>query len=284
MEHETDAAALQLDTDTPCIECGYDLAGLSAAGVCPECAAPVTNTLRGGLLRFSDPQHLKRLQRGAALTLLGCFGAAVMGIASGMAEGAGAAAGVEIAMLAISLCAIGAMLLGWWWLTSADPASIQRDRLKASRMSVRISVLVMIVLGVIGIPFVVGASLLSEPLLGDILLVLASIALLGATFVQFLAMCFSIWHVRGLSARFPDSKLRGRAGITLRLLALSIILMLSGLLAAMVGVFVGLTVVMAGALALLVSIIMYLLTIERARSLLAKTLRQATASPIGVGA
>ncbi len=39
-----------LTGDHACARCGYNLRGLTRGGLCPECAAPVGDSLRGNLL------------------------------------------------------------------------------------------------------------------------------------------------------------------------------------------------------------------------------------------
>lgn len=55
-------------TDLPagarCAACRYNLAGLSAGSACPECALPVEDSLKPGLLRFADRQWLGRVADG----------------------------------------------------------------------------------------------------------------------------------------------------------------------------------------------------------------------------
>lgn len=55
--------------DLACINCGYNLRGLRGDGVCPECANPIGQSLRGDRLIFSSSEWLKHLRRGAALML-----------------------------------------------------------------------------------------------------------------------------------------------------------------------------------------------------------------------
>lgn len=55
--------------DIPCINCSYNLRGLIPELSCPECGIPICESLRGDLLRFSDPRLIRRLQLGVALKL-----------------------------------------------------------------------------------------------------------------------------------------------------------------------------------------------------------------------
>src|SRR5690349_13112312 len=49
-----------------CLQCGYDLRGLSPDGVCPECEFPIERTLAFPQLR-EDRVYLARVRRGAAV-------------------------------------------------------------------------------------------------------------------------------------------------------------------------------------------------------------------------
>ncbi len=57
------------DPDTRCIRCGYALMGLSLSGDCPECGAPVLQSISEDLIVHADPRWRAGLMLG--LTLLG---------------------------------------------------------------------------------------------------------------------------------------------------------------------------------------------------------------------
>lgn len=63
----------------PCINCGYDLQGLTIDSNCPECGGPIARSWNQGLLRFSDLRWLRRVQRGLMLMSLG-FYAPLLGV------------------------------------------------------------------------------------------------------------------------------------------------------------------------------------------------------------
>ena len=54
-----------LGYDHPCIECDYNLRGLAIGASCPECNSPVTDSLKRRLLRYANPQYIRRLRSGA---------------------------------------------------------------------------------------------------------------------------------------------------------------------------------------------------------------------------
>lgn len=76
--------------DLSCIECGYSLRSLPAAGVCSECGSPVPPSLNRDRLLFADPAWLGRVGSGAGVLCLwvpcvavGLFIMALLGSFSG---------------------------------------------------------------------------------------------------------------------------------------------------------------------------------------------------------
>src|SRR4051794_20030737 len=41
----TATAPVVVPSDVPCLKCGYNLRGLAASGLCPECAEPIARSL-----------------------------------------------------------------------------------------------------------------------------------------------------------------------------------------------------------------------------------------------
>jgi hypothetical protein len=75
-------ASLGTRRPLPCEQCGYDLRGLSAEGVCPECGHAIAQSLRNGLGHV-EPADLAAIASGthavawavglSPLTIIGCF-------------------------------------------------------------------------------------------------------------------------------------------------------------------------------------------------------------------
>jgi hypothetical protein len=74
-----------------CISCSYNLMGLHAEGLCPECGTPIALSLRDNLLINSAPEYLKRIHKGVflvqaaiivmiVLALVGFFGVMIAGL------------------------------------------------------------------------------------------------------------------------------------------------------------------------------------------------------------
>jgi hypothetical protein len=53
-----------------CASCSYNLQSLPADALCPECAKPISETLRGDLLALADPIWVKKLYRGTLLVTI----------------------------------------------------------------------------------------------------------------------------------------------------------------------------------------------------------------------
>ena len=50
-----------LETDAPCGECGYNLRGLPADSICPECAHPIADSLKVDLYPLGTGRDLRYL-------------------------------------------------------------------------------------------------------------------------------------------------------------------------------------------------------------------------------
>ena len=123
-------AALEADPRR-CISCGYDLTGLPADAACSECGTPVAASLAGGGLRHREPEYIDRLRRGAmlahiailtavAVIVLGFFAAIVVsnpGIAGGFLAGL-----IQLFVTFGGLAPGVIAAIGWWMLTTPDPA------------------------------------------------------------------------------------------------------------------------------------------------------------------
>jgi hypothetical protein len=62
-----DLAASVVAIDQECMQCGYNLRGLSATGRCPECGQFVHQSMRGDLLRYANPEWLRKIKLGLNL-------------------------------------------------------------------------------------------------------------------------------------------------------------------------------------------------------------------------
>ena len=128
-----------------CRRCGYDLSGLSATGVCPECAMSVRRSLMGDPLSSSDPAYVAALARGALIAewtviLYVLLRVSRVYVASTLA---GAALGDALGLVMVGLNV--ASLAGWWMLTTRDPALGVLDPGGRARRVLRVALVLMIV-------------------------------------------------------------------------------------------------------------------------------------------
>ncbi len=113
---------------TTCVACGYPLHGMTLDARCPECAAPVRDSLRGDLLAVASPEYVRLLARGLALIIAGSLVTFAWWIVTPLLFAIGVDNGLlaprAALVLAQSVDLLGALLLliGWWVATTPDPA------------------------------------------------------------------------------------------------------------------------------------------------------------------
>ena len=115
--------------DPHCVHCGYNLRGLATDGRCPECGALIAPSLRNDLLSVADSGWLSRVHRGLTLIyavfvtfLPSSTVLVVVGIPVIRAGSATPTRTVILVLFAALPIAAGiSLLLGIFWLTTADP-------------------------------------------------------------------------------------------------------------------------------------------------------------------
>jgi len=140
-----------------CRGCGYDLKGIAADGVCPECTSAVDRSIRGDLLQFCDPAWLDRLRQGLLLIFFGIISgtvaqigimiAAVIAAAIGAATG-GASRAMTIVMVTGGLVtAIVALVnvIGAWLVTTQDPGRAETEAQLSVRNVARFAIMASLV-------------------------------------------------------------------------------------------------------------------------------------------
>lgn len=125
MSDVTPTMAQVLEADTLCRRCGYNLRGLAATGLCPECATPIALSLVGNLLKQADPDWLDRLRLGTSLKLWNILLGILVAVAAGVILQAG------LPQPLVSIVALAAGALGLWatfLITSQEPRiALQED-------------------------------------------------------------------------------------------------------------------------------------------------------------
>lgn len=197
--------------DRPCLSCGYNIRGLPALGHCPECGAPVSRSLQRRLLRYSGHEHVRTLHRGALL-VEACLGAGVgatllfIVFASVFGRWLGWNPPVVEFLSSIVWLLIGLLsALGWWWLSTPDPADEFARHDNRSRTLLRWSLIAYIAIATIAFAASLGGlgQRVSAPVAQGLGLVAAVIRI-----AQHLV---SLYYLRSLALRLPSRRIAGAA-------------------------------------------------------------------------
>ena len=190
-----------IDHDLPCRHCGYNLRGMTEDRACPECGTAVGRSLLGDMLRFSDPQWVRTLSRGAAWILwsvlvgllLGILGAVVGFVAAINSGGVGSGL-LNFYIGLLSLLPSIIYLVGVCYLTAPEPAVVEQSGLPL-RLLLRWTVVISTIISMLGI----GLALTSPVMTGVTDLLSSIVGLVGyiALFV----------YARRLALRVPDYNL-----------------------------------------------------------------------------
>lgn len=189
-----------IDVDAACKRCGYNLRGLPEDGRCPECGTPVSLSMRGDQLRFSDPNWLDKVATGLGII----FWMMVLGTVGGLLVGLVSARNQFLAAL-LGLVASAINVYGVWLLTERDPSHVGEDKWAAARRAVRVT----LIIGLVAYPlqFVLATpGVLRPEFMVLIAIVIALVSLIGL-YGQFATFQYYEW----LARRVPDHKLGDRA-------------------------------------------------------------------------
>lgn len=204
--------------DVPCRHCGFNLRGLSPAGNCPECGAPIQRSLGGDYLIYSSLQYVSSLHRGVLYILIATIISFVWGLivstvayirvfsmmaTTGAAPTYGGASTFSVTgnhtydllLSLVSLPLSIVSLYGWWLFSSQDPAQRYGDIGEMPRRVVRITVFVMA--AVTAGSIVVQAATSINPAAVILQFGILGVVLL-ATLAQFFATMF---YIRWLAPR-----------------------------------------------------------------------------------
>jgi hypothetical protein len=118
-DHTDNQGAIAIDL--PCLQCGYNLRGLDPAGRCPECGADIALSTRGDLLRFANPDWLRRVKLGADLMLATILLSLVLGLGVACLSAVLASATAGIFSIFMALAAGGCQLAAVFLITTQEP-------------------------------------------------------------------------------------------------------------------------------------------------------------------
>lgn len=194
-----DSAGLVI-ADLPCRKCSYNVRGLPVASRCPECGAPVGVSVNGDLLRYSEPQWLQNLSKGAAFAFWGVLVSMVATIVGGII------AQVTVPLMAPIATMVGGLvyLYGAWLLTEPDPSGLGEDQYGRARQIIRIA----LIAGLVGAGVeAINATLAPEPTLRIALgIVSVAVGLVGVA-----GQFATLRYLQRLALRIPDDRLSARA-------------------------------------------------------------------------
>ena len=193
VEPDSQTVVAALSIDVPCIHCGYNLRGLVPGGMCPECGHAIDEALRGDLLRFANPDWLRKLRLGIALQLWGIGLGIILG-----AIGGGLVAGGVIGPQFIPWVQFIGIAIGLWGtfaLTTREPREALQDEGASVRTVLRTTACLNPVAHMMHI---------CADLIPDVALQVAGIV---GVFLGPLQNVFFLVYLRRLAARVPDDKL-----------------------------------------------------------------------------
>ena len=133
-----------VDADVPCFRCGYNVRGLPDDGRCPECAAPVDESVRRHRLSLagrplpleaSDARGVRRLAWADRLVVLGAIGVLAGEVLSKIVPSA-----PRVLLMVIFLVPYLAFAAGAWLGATREPVFAARRRGRWLRVLVRTAV------------------------------------------------------------------------------------------------------------------------------------------------
>lgn len=114
--HPANGTAREVGGGVLCINCGYELIGLSEDGICPECGEPVLHTLKGEMALYASDAVLASLHRGSVIVLVSVILLIPIVIANVILVDV-VAHWISVTMGCVYVVSVGALLWGWWLLS-----------------------------------------------------------------------------------------------------------------------------------------------------------------------
>lgn len=197
-----------IEEDTICARCGYNVRGLRADGLCPECGTPIARSLQGNLLRFADPAWLDKLRFGVALRLWNILVSVLAGIGGGVARGLG----ISVAPILAGIVAAILALVATWCITAPEPNIATSE----DPMSLRRFIRACAVIGAIG--GVANQILTSGSMPGAVpagSMVLVAVLVVALAIIGIVATFGEFVYLRRFARRVPDNKLEDNTTVVM---------------------------------------------------------------------
>jgi len=213
----------RVQVTAPCIQCGYNLRTLLADAVCPECAYPIAQSLRGDFLRFARPNWVRGLRNGATLLIAALFCMlALMFLAplltfiwivptaaTGGTPPPGAMSTITLVQAVLGMVPVVVGLIGLAFFTQRDPARIEVGI--SARAVARLGLYVTPIAVVLGlVNAFVWSARMPPAMMGRVPLTFSTFEWVLFTVVGILALysylitpLALLWHVSGLLRRVP---------------------------------------------------------------------------------
>ena len=201
--------------DVPCLNCGYNLRDLKEDGLCPECGVRISRSLYGNLLIFSSQDYVNNLYRGIFLlraSIFGYFLIVLLMLLIGLVFDFSAGDSplelfLDSIFLLMPLGLTLTMLIGWWFLSTPDPAYIGTDQGTQSRSIVRVTLLISAVIMMLNI--CIEWTTIAQPLAFSNIIAIIDYIIVVVFAVNFI---FAMSYIRWLAPRFPNDSIFNLAG------------------------------------------------------------------------
>lgn len=196
----------RLDTDLTCIQCEYNLRGQLPEGTCPECGAPVAESMRSDRLSQANPHWLRKLRRSTTWLMLGGFSVLLFSCFNGgsWAVFTGSGSLPRLIGLAVNFAQAALFCIGYWLLTEPEPGVLR------PRLSRPITRWTMIPGYALSIP-----ALLFEFAQDPVLIISYRVLQIVSGVAVFAGFCASLIYLRHLARRIPHTGLAKQTSIVI---------------------------------------------------------------------
>ncbi|HVP13685.1 MAG TPA: hypothetical protein VMV94_21095 [Phycisphaerae bacterium] len=183
----------RLAEDVACRRCGYNLRSLSLGTRCPECGTAVGRSLQGDLLRFAEPQWVQTLGSGTSWIVISIAVGLPASFVARMLVGKWGFSDLWAA--ATYYFGVATVFVGYWMLTTSDPACFADTLGLTARRLVRITQVTAVLFG------------MASPWVSRAPFALCLIVALVGESTNMVSTVTALIHARQLALRIPDDKM-----------------------------------------------------------------------------